>query len=703
MPEKNDPTIKNSENETTEKQFLRILEEFNREKKEYEKEINEVEKIKGQIARLEKEIAEIENSETIQEEEKIEKTVEETYDLIEGENEEIIENKFLELKQENPKQEKETKNKSNLLIKTGKALYKGLKRKAIKYIILPATVATTLALSYHSPQEYYSMFENYKERHLDKYKTDDPNIVGIDALYNDTTSAERTTYDFIGKDKIDYKGGYYVTSVFDLSDKTPPRFKLINDRENFSKIDSAAGITTNLFKKFHKFSDFSPELKGHTGKNGEAKGDVPVVGYNTKTQIMRAGHYSEFNDDWLVSETYEIPLNFKLNKDSTINLQYHNQAMRMVPLTTNEKGNQIPFPIGITYDQKITKIKPNECTHFGTLEGGKVIMVCGNKQLQVNGSFADMFKVYERLQKEYKNTKVEAYLLDNGSYNLPIWDKDSVITPEEINNHLLRNYDGGTALVLVSDGRISPYEYKNKYKEYEHYTPNYTLDSITKKPARNEKSVIVLHHTGEYDNSDQIIKQFEDTTSETSAHVLILKDGTRHLFNTDDYVLAHAGKSDFNNKNKVNYFSIGIEMEGDTKNGHQFTVAQVESLLEYIRPRIEKYHIPFENITTHKIIRENYIKKHPNDKKVLPKEDLNDAVWKQLQELIQEKFYKDKKTKLTTSANKMLSTLTYQEAYRITKNRHFSIQQAEAILLQFNVPKENINKVIDWIKNDKQL
>jgi hypothetical protein len=350
-----------------------------------------------------------------------------------------------------------------------------------------------------------------------------------------------------------------MTSVFDLSDRTPPKFKLINDRENYSKLDSVSGITTNLFKKFRKFSDFNPELKGHENKNDQERGEIAVIGYNTKDKTIKAGHYKEFSEDWLVSETYEIPLNFKLNADSTVNLAYHDQAMRMVPLTTNETGKQIPFPIGITFDKNIKKIKPKDCTRFGTLEGGKVIMVCGDKQLQVNGSFSDMFMVYERLKKEFNGKNVQAFLLDNGSYNLPIWDKDSTITPQEIKKHLVRNYDGGTALALVNDNSISPYEYKSNYKEFEHYTPNYTLDSITGKPAVNEKSVIVLHHTGIYEHPEDIIKQFEDTTSETSSHVLIMKDGTRHLFNTDDYVLAHAGKSYFNNKNKVNFIIVMID------------------------------------------------------------------------------------------------------------------------------------------------
>jgi N-acetyl-anhydromuramyl-L-alanine amidase AmpD len=578
-------------------------------------------------------------------------------------------------------------------------------RGSIRLLTLSAGVSASVALSYHTPQEYWQLWKNWKERHMDKEGKDDPKIVGISEGYDvnkigDSTNVERSTYDFIGEHKIDYKFGYYKTSVFDLSDRTPPRFKLINDRENYSDIDSAAGITTNLFKKFYSYGEFSPALKGHTGLGAEKIGDIPVVGYNTKTQQIKAGHYKEFNDDWMVSETYEIPLNFKLNPDSTLNLVYHEQALRMVPVSINEKGKEIPFPIGVSVDKNLKATKPSDCTHFGTLEGGKIIMVCGDKQLQVNGSFSDMYHVYQRLQNEYRGVPIQAFLLDNGSYNLPIWDNDQKITTEEIKKHLLRNTDGGTALVLINDERISPYEYKNKYKEYQNYTPNFTLDSITHKPAINEKQVIVIHHTGEYEEADSIIRQFKNPESNTSSHVVIMKDGTRYLFNTDNSVLAHAGKSDFNNRNAVNYFSLGVEMEGDTKNHTQFTIAQLESLLEYLRPRIEKYGIKFENITTHKIIRDNYIKKHPDSTQVKKKEDLDDEVWKQIQELIKKKLYnKVSSDSITGKGKTLLKTISYQDAYRSYKDKELALEQVRTFFKEQGIKDENLEEVYNVMNN----
>lgn len=624
---------------------------------------------------------------------KIEAIVEEAEILVEVDNEKVIEEVI-----ENSSNKNSGKNLNTNIVGIGKSIVEKLKKKTFKYIILPVAIAVTAVVSYNTPSEYYEMFKNYKERHYDKRQKDDPSIKGIDELYNDSTDVERSTYDFLGEQKIDYKDGYYMTSVFDLGDKTPPRFKII-ERGNYNKIDSVSGITTNLFKKFYKSSEFVPELKGHTNKTEEEIGNIPVIGYNLKNQTVRVGSLKEFNDDWLVSETYEIPLNFKLNPDSTVNLVYHPQALRMVPYTINEANKSIPFPVGVTRDKSINKIKPSDCTRFGALEGGKVIMVCEGRQLQVNGSFADIFKVYQKLLKNYPGKSVKAYLLDNGSYNLPIWDKDSIITTAELKKHFNRNYDGGTALCLMNDGKISPYEYKNKYKEYEYFTKNYTLDSITHKPALNEKTVIVLHHTGNYKDPNEIIRQFQDTNYQVSSHCLIMKDGERYLFNTDDYVLAHAGKSDFNDRNKVNFFSLGVEIEGDTKNHHQFTIAQLESLIEYLRPRIEKYGISFENITTHKIIRENYIAKHPDEKGVLPKIDLDDEVWEQIQTLIKKKIYDKEKIKTTENSDKIVSSIMYQDSYRATKNKKYSMNQAEMILKNYNKNAKYVNNTMGWIRN----
>ncbi len=594
------------------------------------------------------------------------------------------------------------KNAKEALKSAGRAATKTKLRVAMS-TLLPISAAIYAVSSREAVQEYYEMAQNWMERHVEREDMDDPSIKGVGDLYADSVDVERTTYDFLGEQKIDYKSGYYKTSVFDLSDSTPPKFEMINDRENYNDINDVAGITTNLFENFRNFNEFEPQLKGHENKNHEEKLEIPVVGYNTKTQTMRAGHYKEFNEDWMVSETYEIPLNFKLNEDGTVNLTYPHSTLRMVPMTTNENGVEIPFPIGITRDKAITKFDPHEATSFGVLEGGKVIMVCGDKQLQVNGSFADMFRVYERLQKEYPGVPISGYLLDNGSYNLPIWNKDNVLTKAEIKEHMLRNKGGGTALVLKNEKFISPYEYKNKYPEFQHLIEG-RLDENTGEPLINEHSVVILHHTGNYADPNQIIKDFENPENERSAHVIIFKDGTRHIFNDDESVLAHAGKSVFNEREKVNLFSLGIELEGDSIDGRQFTLAQLESLLEYLRPRIEKYNIPLENITDHETIRNNWFLAHPDrlddeGKEVQGKRDLDDKVFEQIQELIQKKIYEKKQIKLNTETGKLVGAITYQDEYRKTRDGEVSLKISGQMLKDFGMLNADVERVQNYIRN----
>lgn len=670
-----------------------------------------IRKLDDEILKFDLELSAVAHSDTekiIRESQRVEEMIVGVIDKIEEENS----LKYLEKLEKIKSATKESltkkrlsvflKNTKEALKKAGRAATKTKLRIAMS-VFLPVSAAIYAVSSRETVQEYYEMTQNWMERHLEKIDTDDPSIKGVDDVYDDNVDVQKTTYDFLGKDKIDYKSGYYITSVFDLTDRTPPKFEIINDRENYSDINNVAGITTNLFENFRNFNEFEPQLKGHENKNHEEKLEIPVVGYNPKTQTMRAGHYKEFNEDWMVSETYEIPLNFKLNEDHTVNLTYPHSTLRMVPMTTNENGIEISFPIGITKDKTITKFDPYKATSFGVLEGGKVIMVCGEKQLQVNGSFADMFRVYERLQKEYPGVPISGYLLDNGSYNLPIWNKDSILTKAEIKEHMRRNKDGGTALVLINDESISPYEYKNKYKEYQHIIER-ASDENTRQPLINEHSVIVLHHTGNYADPQQILRDFEDPVNERSAHVVIFKDGTRHIFDDDRAVLAHAGKSVFNGREKVNLFSIGIEMEGDSINGKQFTLAQLESLLEYLRPRIEKYNIPLENITDHETIRSNWLFAHPSrlddeGKEVQGKRDLDDEVFRQIQGLIKKKLYEKKQAKLTEDASKLTGALTYQDTYRTTRNTENSLNISAKMLKEFGMSNEDIDRVKGWIRN----
>ena len=98
---------------------------------------------------------------------------------------------------------------------------------------------------------------------------------------------------------------------------------------------------------------------------------------------------------------------------------------------------------------------------------------------------------------------------------------------------------------------------KNKYKEKKYPTPN-----IDKKRTNTVEGVI-LHHTAE----PTIERSLEILTSlkkKVGTHCVIDLDGTRYIMCEPEVVTYHAGFSVLNGKEGCNYFTIGIEFQGNT-------------------------------------------------------------------------------------------------------------------------------------------
>ena len=75
-------------------------------------------------------------------------------------------------------------------------------------------------------------------------------------------------------------------------------------------------------------------------------------------------------------------------------------------------------------------------------------------------------------------------------------------------------------------------------------------------------------------------------------------------------VTYHAGYSVLNGKEGCNYFTIGIEFQGNTLE-KPLTRDQIYSAIEYLKPLIKKYKIPLTSIVTHEMVRKAYKKKYP--------------------------------------------------------------------------------------------
>ena len=114
-------------------------------------------------------------------------------------------------------------------------------------------------------------------------------------------------------------------------------------------------------------------------------------------------------------------------------------------------------------------------------------------------------------------------------------------------------------------------------------SPNFNL-----RPEAILIDSIIIHYT---DMKDDIsaLKRLCDKKSAVSAHYLINKQGEVFALVPDHLCAWHAGPSNWRGKNKVNDFSIGIELDN---NGYEeFTSPLMHALIELCHELIERHPI----------------------------------------------------------------------------------------------------------------
>ena len=144
---------------------------------------------------------------------------------------------------------------------------------------------------------------------------------------------------------------------------------------------------------------------------------------------------------------------------------------------------------------------------------------------------------------------------------------------------------------------------KKRYREIKHPTPNIDRDRA------NSVEGVILHHTAE-PTIEKSLGVLTSRKKKVGTHVVIDTDGTRYIMAPPETVTFHAGWSYLNGKVGCNYFTIGIEFQGNTLE-KPLTNDQIESAIEYLKPIIKKYEIPLTSIVTHEMVRNAYKKKHP--------------------------------------------------------------------------------------------
>lgn len=174
---------------------------------------------------------------------------------------------------------------------------------------------------------------------------------------------------------------------------------------------------------------------------------------------------------------------------------------------------------------------------------------------------------------------------------------------------------------------------KNRYKVKKCPTPNYDHNRC------NTVEGVILHHTAE----PTIERSLEILTSlkkKVGTHCVIDLDGTRYIMCEPEVVTYHAGFSMLNGKEGCNYFTIGIEFQGNTLES-PLTQDQIYSAIEYLRPLITKYRIPLNNIVTHEMVRQAYKKRHPH-KRCSGKVDITQTEYKRFMKFLQQSIKTNK-------------------------------------------------------------
>ena len=158
---------------------------------------------------------------------------------------------------------------------------------------------------------------------------------------------------------------------------------------------------------------------------------------------------------------------------------------------------------------------------------------------------------------------------------------------------------------------------------------------VDRRRTKNSVEGVILHHTAE----PKVQRSLEVLTSSTrrvGTHCVIDTDGTRYIMCEPEVVTFHAGLSVLNGKEGCNNFTIGIEFQGNTLEA-PLTEDQMKSAIEYLRPIIKKYTIPYSNVVTHEMIRQAYKKKHPQ-KRCSGKVDITQTEYKRFMKLLKKVY-----------------------------------------------------------------
>jgi N-acetylmuramoyl-L-alanine amidase len=124
----------------------------------------------------------------------------------------------------------------------------------------------------------------------------------------------------------------------------------------------------------------------------------------------------------------------------------------------------------------------------------------------------------------------------------------------------------------------------------------YSSANFNDRPSECKIDTIVIHYT-EMLNAKVAIQRLCDKKAQVSAHYLISKDGEIYSLVSEQKRAWHAGESFWRGRDKVNDFSIGIEL--DNNGQEDFSAALMSALLTLCSDLVSKYQIRAYNVIGH--------------------------------------------------------------------------------------------------------
>jgi N-acetylmuramoyl-L-alanine amidase len=128
--------------------------------------------------------------------------------------------------------------------------------------------------------------------------------------------------------------------------------------------------------------------------------------------------------------------------------------------------------------------------------------------------------------------------------------------------------------------------------------------NVDARPVGTAIDAIVIHDTETpgVTEARTIANHFGNPRSQVSAHYIIGKRGEVLQCVPDDLRAWHAGPSKYQGREKVNDFSIGIELVNAQTGRDPFTDAQYQSLILLTADLVSRHGIPIERIMGHREI-----------------------------------------------------------------------------------------------------